>query len=154
MDETHKVAVTRLGDRIRVGGTAELAGYTLQLHEARERTLKHVVSDLFPAGGDVARAEFWCGLRPMTPDGTPIVGGTRMDNLYLATGHGTLGWTMAAGTGRVMADLISGRAPAIDMDGLTVERYARAYGRGFRPGSTRAPAPWTPPPAAGAAASR
>lgn len=154
MDETHKVAVTRLGDRIRVGGTAELAGYTLKLHEARERTLKHVVSDLFPAGGDVAKAEFWCGLRPMTPDGTPIVGGTRMDNLYLATGHGTLGWTMAAGTGRVMADLISGRAPAIDMEGLTVERYARAYGRGFTPAPTRSPAPWTPPPAAGAAASR
>jgi D-amino-acid dehydrogenase len=154
MDETHKVAVTRLGDRIRVGGTAELAGYTLKLHEARERTLKHVVSDLFPAGGDVAKAEFWCGLRPMTPDGTPIVGGTRMDNLYLATGHGTLGWTMAAGTGRVMADLISGRAPAIDMEGLTVERYARAYGRGFRPAPTRSPATWTPPPAAGAAASR
>ncbi len=131
MDETHKVAVTRLGERIRVGGTAELAGYTLQLHEARRRTLEHVVSDLFPAGGDVAKAEFWCGLRPMTPDGTPIVGPTRLPNLYLATGHGTLGWTMAAGTGRVMADLISGRAPAIDMDGLTVERYAGAYDTRF-----------------------
>lgn len=123
MDETHKVAVTRLGDRIRVGGTAELAGYTLQLHEARRRTLEHVVTDLFPAGGDVAKAEFWCGLRPMTPDGTPVVGGTKLPNLWLATGHGTLGWTMAAGTGRVMADLISGRAPQIDMDGLTVARY-------------------------------
>jgi len=127
MDETHKVAVTRLGDRIRVGGTAELAGYTLQLHEARRRTLEHVVSDLFPRGGDVSRAEFWCGLRPMTPDGTPVVGPTRVPNLYLATGHGTLGWTMAAGTGRVMADLISGRAPGIDLDGLTVERYPGAY---------------------------
>ena len=72
MDETHKVAVTRLGDRIRVGGTAELAGYTLQLHEARRRTLMHVVGDLFPDGGDLGRAEFWCGLRPMTPDGTPV----------------------------------------------------------------------------------
>ncbi|WP_127995555.1 D-amino acid dehydrogenase [Piscinibacter defluvii] len=131
MDETHKVAVTRLGERIRVGGTAELAGYTLQLHEARRRTLEHVVSDLFPAGGDVAKAEFWCGLRPMTPDGTPIVGPTRLPNLYLATGHGTLGWTMAAGTGRVMADLISGHAPAIDMDGLTVERYTGAYDARF-----------------------
>lgn len=127
MDETHKVAVTRLGDRIRVGGTAELAGYTLKLHEARRRTLEHVVTDLFPAGGDVARAEFWCGLRPMTPDGTPVVGGTRLPNLWLATGHGTLGWTMAAGTGRVMADLISGARPAIDMDGLTVDRYRDAY---------------------------
>jgi D-amino-acid dehydrogenase len=127
MDETHKVAVTRLGDRIRVGGTAELAGYTLKLHEARRATLEHVVTDLFPKGGDVSRAEFWCGLRPMTPDGTPIVGATRLPNLYLATGHGTLGWTMAAGTGRVMADLISGRRPDIDLDGLTAERYPNAY---------------------------
>ena len=127
MDETHKVAVTRLGDRIRVGGTAELAGYTLKLHDARRRTLEHVVSDLFPQGGDVSRAEFWCGLRPMTPDGTPVVGATRVPNLYLATGHGTLGWTMAAGTGRVMADVISGRKPDIDLDGLTIDRYANAY---------------------------
>ncbi len=127
MDETHKVAVTRLGDRIRVGGTAELAGYTLELHEARRQTLEHVVTDLFPGGGDVSRAEFWCGLRPMTPDGTPVVGGTRIPNLYLATGHGTLGWTMAAGTGRVMADLMSGRKPGIDLAGLTVDRYPNAY---------------------------
>lgn len=127
MDETHKVAVTRLGDRIRVGGTAELAGYTMQLHEPRRRTLEHVVTDLFPAGGDVGKAEFWCGLRPMTPDGTPVVGGTRLPNLWLATGHGTLGWTMAAGTGRVMADLIGGRAPEIDMAGLTIARYTNAY---------------------------
>jgi D-amino-acid dehydrogenase len=127
MDETHKVAVTRLGTRIRVGGTAELAGYTLKLHEARRATLEHVVTDLFPHGGDVARAEFWCGLRPMTPDGTPIVGATRLPNLFLATGHGTLGWTMAAGTGRVMADVISARAPQIDLDGLTIARYANAY---------------------------
>jgi D-amino-acid dehydrogenase len=127
MDESHKVAVTRLGDRIRVGGTAELAGYTLKLHDARRRTLEHVVTDLFPRGGDVSHAEFWCGLRPMTPDGTPVVGATRLPNLFLATGHGTLGWTMAAGTGRVMADVISGRAPGISMDGLTVERYPNAY---------------------------
>ncbi len=127
MDESHKVAVTRLGDRIRVGGTAELAGYTLKLHDARRDTLEHVVTDLFPGGGDVKRAEFWCGLRPMTPDGTPVLGPTRLRNLYLATGHGTLGWTMAAGTGRVMADVISGRKPDIDMDGLTIDRYADAY---------------------------
>ena len=127
MDESHKVAVTRLGDRIRVGGTAELAGYTLKLHDARRQTLEHVVTDLFPRGGDVSRAEFWCGLRPMTPDGTPVVGATRLPNLFLATGHGTLGWTMAAGTGRVMADVISGRTPGISMDGLTVERYPNAY---------------------------
>jgi D-amino-acid dehydrogenase len=126
MDETHKVAVTRLGDRIRAGGTAELAGYDVTLREARRATLEHVVSDLFPAGGDVARAEFWTGLRPMTPDGTPIVGPTRYPNLYLATGHGTLGWTMAAGTGRLLADLLGGRKPEIDLDGLTLARYSRA----------------------------
>jgi D-amino-acid dehydrogenase len=126
MDETHKVAVTRLGDRIRVGGTAELAGYTLKLHEARRKTLGHVVADLFPGGGDLARAEFWCGLRPMTPDGTPVIGATPIANLYLATGHGTLGWTMAAGTGRIMADLISGRSAGIDLAGLTIARYGGA----------------------------
>ena len=128
MDETHKVAVTRLGDRIRVGGTAELAGYTLKLYDARRQTLEHVVTDLFPRGGDVSRAEFWCGLRPMTPDGTPVLGATRLPNLYLATGHGTLGWTMAAGTGRVIADVIGGRTPGIAMDGLTIARYPNAYG--------------------------
>ena len=123
MDESHKVAVTRLGDRIRVGGTAELAGYSLKLREARRSTLNHVVSDLFPQGGDVSKASFWCGLRPMTPDGTPIVGATPVQNLLLATGHGTLGWTMAAGTGRVIADLVSGKTPEIDVGGLAMSRY-------------------------------
>ncbi|MCW5639316.1 MAG: D-amino acid dehydrogenase [Rubrivivax sp.] len=135
MDETHKVAVTRLGDRIRVGGTAQLSGFDLSLADARRRTLEHVVTDLFPRGGDVARAEFWTGLRPMTPDGTPIVGGTKYANLTLSTGHGTLGWTMAAGTGRVVADLISGRKPEISLEGLGVERYSRAA---VQPGAQRA----------------
>ena len=123
MDETHKVAVTRLGDRIRVGGTAELAGYSLNLREPRRATLNHVVNDLFPQGGDVSKASFWCGLRPMTPDGTPIIGATPVQNLLLATGHGTLGWTMAAGTGRVIADMVSGRSPEIDVSGLAMARY-------------------------------
>lgn len=125
MDETHKVAVTRLGARIRVGGTAELAGYSLALRESRRATLVHVVTDLFPGGGDLVKAEFWCGLRPMTPDGTPIVGPTPLSNLLLATGHGTLGWTMAAGTGRVIADLVSGRKPDVSLDGLAMARYHR-----------------------------
>ena len=124
MDESYKVAVTRLGDRIRVGGTAQLSGYDLHLDESRRDTLNFVVSDLFPQGGDLSRAEFWTGLRPMTPDGTPIIGDTPYDNLLLSTGHGTLGWTMAAGTGRVMADLISGKSPEIDMEGLTVARFS------------------------------
>lgn len=123
MDETHKVAVTRLGERIRVGGTAELAGYSLNLREPRRATLNHVVTDLFPRGGDVSKATFWCGLRPMTPDGTPIVGPTPVQNLLLATGHGTLGWTMACGTGRVIADLVSGRQPEIDAAPLAMSRY-------------------------------
>jgi D-amino-acid dehydrogenase len=124
MDETFKVAVTRFDDRIRVGGTAELAGYSRTLRPGRRATLEHVVTDLFPGGGDVSKASFWTGLRPMTPDGTPIIGGSPYANLFLATGHGTLGWTMAAGTGKVLADLISGRKPEIDLDGLTWERYA------------------------------
>ena len=123
MDETHKVAVTRLGDRIRVGGTAELAGYNTTLREARRGTLNHVVSDLFPKAGDVEKASFWCGLRPMTPDGTPIIGPTPVAKLTLATGHGTLGWTMAAGTGRVVADQLSGRATQIDTRALSLDRY-------------------------------
>jgi D-amino-acid dehydrogenase len=123
MDETHKVAVTRLGDRIRVGGTAELAGYSLNLREPRRGTLEHVVTDLFPNGGDVSKTSFWCGLRPMTPDGTPIIGATPVQDLLLATGHGTLGWTMAAGTGRVIADLVAGRTPDIDVSALGMARY-------------------------------
>ena len=127
MDETHKVAVTRLGDRIRVGGTAELAGYSLQLFEERRSTLNHVVTDLFPQGGDTSKATFWTGLRPMTPDGTPVLGGTPYPNLHLSTGHGTLGWTMAAGTGRVMADVLSKRTPEISMEGLTLARYGNGF---------------------------
>jgi D-amino-acid dehydrogenase len=126
MDETHKVAVTRLGERIRVGGMAQLSGFDLGLDERRRRTLEFVVNDLFPRGGDVQRAEFWTGLRPMTPDGTPIVGPSTIGKLWLATGHGTLGWTMAAGTGRLLADWMSGRRTAIDTEGLTLARYARA----------------------------
>lgn len=124
MDETHKVAVTRLGDRIRVGGTAQLSGYNLDLEAGRQRTLEFVLTDLFPRGSDVSQAKFWTGLRPMTPDGTPILGACRLKNLMLSTGHGTLGWTMAAGTGRVMADLIDGKRPEINMEGMGLDRYA------------------------------
>ncbi|WP_270938327.1 D-amino acid dehydrogenase [Falsiroseomonas oryzae] len=126
MDETYKVAITRLGDRIRVGGTAELAGFSLRLRKPRRETLEHSVTDLFPRGGDVAQASFWTGLRPMTPDGTPVVGPTRYANLFLNTGHGTLGWTMACGSGRLLADLVTGRAPEIAHDDLAISRYAAA----------------------------
>jgi D-amino-acid dehydrogenase len=123
MDETYKVAITRLGDRIRVGGTAELAGYSTRLRAPRRATLAHSVGDLFPHGGDLARASFWTGLRPMTPDGTPVVGPSRFSNMFLNTGHGTLGWTMACGSGRVLADLVSGKTPDIDARELSLARY-------------------------------
>lgn len=125
MDETYKVAITRLGDRIRVGGMAEIAGYDLSLHTRRRETLEHSVVSLFPKGGDVSKAEFWCGLRPMTPDGTPVVGPTPYSNLFLNTGHGTLGWTMACGSGRLLSDLVSGKRPEINTDGLFMDRYGR-----------------------------
>lgn len=125
MDESYKVAITRLGDRIRVGGTAEISGYDLQLRQARRDTLEHSVGDLFPGGGDLSKASFWCGLRPMTPDGPPIVGPTKFPNLYLNTGHGTLGWTMACGSGKVLADIVSGGKPEIDTSELGLSRYGR-----------------------------
>lgn len=124
MDETFKVGLTRLGDRIRVGGTAELAGFSEALRAPRRATLERCVRDLFPNGGDLGRATFWTGLRPMTPDGTPIVGATRYDNLYTNTGHGTLGWTMACGSGRILADVVSGHAPDIAHADLAFGRYA------------------------------
>lgn len=125
MDETHKVAITRLGDRIRVAGTAEIAGYSNRLGPHATNTVRHVIGDLFPKGGDLSKAEGWTGLRPMTPDGTPVMGATRYDNLYLNTGHGTLGWTMACGSGRAVADLVCGKKPEISFDGLTAERYGQ-----------------------------
>ncbi|MFL6791403.1 MAG: FAD-dependent oxidoreductase, partial [Bradyrhizobium sp.] len=128
MDESYKVAMTRLGDRIRVGGTAEISGYSDQLYEARRATLDHSLTDLFPRGGDTAKATFWCGLRPMTPDGPPVIGATHYRNLHLNTGHGTLGWTMACGSGRVLADLLSGRKPEIDTRELAISRYDRRFG--------------------------
>ena len=128
MDESYKVAITRLGDRIRVGGTAEVSGYSNRLYAARKDTLDHSVSDLFPHGGRLGEATFWCGLRPMTPDGPPIIGATGYANLHLNTGHGTLGWTMACGSARVLADLLSGRKPEIETADLSMHRYKERFG--------------------------
>ena len=123
MDESHKVAITRLGDRIRVAGQAELIGYNTRTKPDAFDTVKHVIADLFPKGGDLSEAQGWTGLRPMTPDGTPVLGSTRYPNLFLNTGHGTLGWTMACGSARAVADVVTGAPPEIDFDGLTVARY-------------------------------
>ncbi len=125
MDETYKVAITRLGDRIRVGGTAELAGYNTDTPEKRRSTVDFVVSDLFPDAVDLSKAEFWSGLRPMTPDGAPIIGKSPFSNLYLNTGHGTLGWTLSCGSARLLCDIINEQQTAIDTDGLGLERYSR-----------------------------
>jgi D-amino-acid dehydrogenase len=133
LDETYKVAVTRFDRRIRVGGMAELTGFDLSLREGARRTLQMVTEDLFPGAGDTARAEFWTGLRPMTPDGTPVVGATPVQRLFINTGHGTLGWTIAAGSGRLIADLVTGRRPDIDPDGLGIDRYAPPQRPQWRP---------------------
>ena len=123
LDETYKVAITRFDQRIRVGGMAEIAGYDLSLNPRRRETLEMVVNDLYPLGGDTHEAVFWTGLRPATPDGTPIIGATPYRNLFLNTGHGTLGWTMACGSGRVLADLLASKRPQISTDGLDISRY-------------------------------
>ncbi|WP_370630096.1 D-amino acid dehydrogenase [Xenophilus sp. Marseille-Q4582] len=134
LDETYKIAVTRFDQRIRVGGMAELGGFDLRLNPVRRATLEKVVGELFP-GGDLPAASFWTGLRPMTPDGTPIVGATPLANLFLNTGHGTLGWTMACGSGKLVADLVTGQRPEIRTDGLDMGRYG---------GSTRTAPQWRP----------
>ena len=123
LDETYKVAITRFDERIRVGGMAELSGFNLALNPRRHDTLAMVVRDLFPQGGNLEQATFWAGLRPMTPDGTPLVGPSPIPGLWLNTGHGTLGWTMAAGSGQLLSDLISGNTPDISDEGLTLARY-------------------------------
>ncbi|MDV5356990.1 D-amino acid dehydrogenase [Enterobacter asburiae] len=127
LDETYKIAITRFDQRIRVGGMAEIVGFNTELLQPRRETLEMVVRDLFPRGGHVEEATFWTGLRPMTPDGTPVVGRTPFKNLWLNTGHGTLGWTMACGSGQLLSDLMTGNTPAIAADDLSVARYLPGF---------------------------
>ncbi|NBO21453.1 MAG: D-amino acid dehydrogenase, partial [Rhodobacteraceae bacterium] len=133
MDETYKIAITRLGDRIRVGGMAEIAGFDLSLNPRRRETLVLSVEDLFGGAGDQARSEFWCGLRPMTPDGTPVIGRTHLSNLYLNTGHGTLGWTMSTGSARLLTDILSDRATDINAADYAFARYGADKGASVAP---------------------
>ncbi|MFT9067424.1 MAG: D-amino acid dehydrogenase [Acetobacter syzygii] len=124
-DATYKVSITRLGNRIRVGGTAELTGYNLKLSPDRRETLELSFSELY-GGGDLSAATYWTGLRPCTPDGTPVIGpATPFGNLWLNTGHGTLGWTMACGSGRLIADMVDGRKTDIPTLDLALNRYNR-----------------------------
>ncbi|MGQ1578139.1 D-amino acid dehydrogenase [Acinetobacter baumannii] len=126
LDETYKIAITRFDQRIRVGGMAKLSGFNLGLNEDRRATLQMVTQDLFP-GGDMEQASFWTGLRPMTPDSTPIIGATRFKNLFLNTGHGTLGWTMACGSGKLISDIVLNHKTDISTDGLSIQRYSHAH---------------------------
>ena len=123
LDETYKIAITRFDQRIRVGGMAELSGFNRELNTDRRGTLEMVTRELFP-GGNLSEASFWTGLRPMTPDSTPIIGATRFSNLFLNTGHGTLGWTMACGSGKLISDLVMNHQTDISTEGLSIQRYA------------------------------
>jgi D-amino-acid dehydrogenase len=124
IDDEFKMVYSRLGNRLRVAGTAEFAGYDPAVTEVRARFILDKALGLFPGCGDPDKAEFWAGLRPSTPDGVPVIGGTRYPNLFLDTGHGTLGWTMACGSGRILADIVAGGPPDIPTDGLGVERFS------------------------------
>lgn len=122
-DDENKLVFSRLGERLRIAGTAELAGWDRTMTRGRAEVVVRKARALFPRAGDYATAELWAGLRPVTPDSVPILGRSPFANLFLDTGHGTLGWTMSCGSGRVIADLVSGRRPEIDMDGLGLERF-------------------------------
>lgn len=125
MDETYKVAITRFENRIRVAGTAELAGFSQDLPHKRTRTISKVLTDLFPKASNVSKAEYWTGLRPMTPDGTPVIGKTPLSNAYTNTGHGTLGWTLACGSGKLLADIVAEKKADIQHDDLSYFRYVQ-----------------------------
>lgn len=122
-DDEHKMVYSRLGDRLRCAGTAELAGWNDAMTPVRAAAIVKNAKALFPGAGDFDGAELWCGLRPTTPDSVPLLGKTPLKNFYLDTGHGTLGWTMSCGSGKAVADLISGRKPDIDMNGLGIDRF-------------------------------
>ena len=113
-DEAHKIVFSRLGERLRVAGTAEIAGYDTSVNEVRCRAIVARTRELFPDAGDYEKTEYWSGLRPATPGNIPYIGRTRYANLVLNTGHGTLGWTHACGSGRLTADIVSGRKTEID----------------------------------------
>jgi hypothetical protein len=113
-DEAHKLVLSRFGDRLRCAGTAELTGYDISVNRTRCEAIVRRVRQLFPALSAAGEPEFWAGLRPATPNNVPVIGRTRLANLYVNTGHGTLGWTLAAGSGRAIADLVSGRPPEVD----------------------------------------
>jgi len=122
-DDDHKIVISRLGDKLRIAGTAEFNGYNTDLDPLRARAVLDAGAALFPDVLDLEGAEFWAGLRPLTPDGVPVIGRTPYSNLILNTGHGTQGWTLACASGRIAADLATGREPEHDISGLGMERF-------------------------------
>lgn len=134
-DDEYKLVFSRLGDRLRIAGTAELNGYDRSLNRVRCEAIVRRMEELFPGAGDASRAEFWAGLRPATPSNVPYIGASRVPRLFLNTGHGTLGWTHACGSGAALADIVCGRVPEVDFDftGLaTVNNAAAGAARGGR----------------------
>jgi D-amino-acid dehydrogenase len=121
-DDGRKVAVVPLGERLRVAGTVEFDGYDTRLNSTRGQMLVDGLGDLYPDYPREGRIEHWSGLRPLTPDGRPIIGRSRWPNLFLNTGHGPLGWTLAAGSGMAMAELVAGNSPSIDLAPFATER--------------------------------
>jgi D-amino-acid dehydrogenase len=128
-DDEYKLVFSRLGDRLRIAGTAELNGYNVELNRVRCQALLRRTEALFPGAGDASRAQFWTGLRPATPSNVPYIGVTRYANLYLNTGHGTLGWTHACGSARALADIVSGREPEIEFEFRLRRALSRRAGR-------------------------
>ena len=139
-DDEFKLVFSRLtgpdGDRLRIAGTAELNGYDRHLNQVRCEAIVRRVEQLFPGAGDTTQAQFWSGLRPATPSNVPLIGKTKVGNLFLNTGHGTLGWTHACGSGKALADIVSGRVPEVDFafQGL----QGRAAGAALVPSRTAA----------------
>jgi D-amino-acid dehydrogenase len=120
-DEDAKIVISRLGNRLRVAGTAEFSGYNLEPNPFRAGLIDRRVRELFPRLKAQGEPEYWCGLRPLTPSNRPLIGRTRYANLFLNTGHGTLGWTMSCGSAAALTDLIAGRRPAPDFQFLGVD---------------------------------
>ena len=120
-DITHKIVYTRIGDKLRVAGTAELAGYDMSINEKRIAPIVKAAKTFLPKVNWDAQMDKWACLRPSTPDGPPVIGRTPCPNLFLNTGHGTLGWTQAAGSAAIVADMMEGKPPEIILHGLTFE---------------------------------
>jgi len=122
-DDANKVSIARMGNRVRLAGLAEFGARDNELHEASLRQLVQIGEDWFPNAANYSGAQYWCGIRPMLPDGPPLIGNAGVPGVYLNIGHGATGWTMAAGSGKLVADLVSAREPDIDTEGLGIARF-------------------------------